>query len=251
MRMIQCFDTHFTGKLAHMAHALALKFSSTLARITLFTCFTAAPGTTLAAEQVHLSGKVVTVACAAACGTCCGTHNLTDSTGTINLSIGNAFVDLTKIADDGLSHQFTGHIYSTTGQCGVGQCALFAVESVDTEMTAPANFESGSGKLSIQSVVIDADTDTRYRVILRPPYSVESATASGDIETATQGADCSAINTVCTSGTACLTYYGIAGPAGPQFKTCEIPCSHPGASCPLGQSCATIADGPGQVCTVD
>src|SRR5438128_2378994 len=46
---------------------------------------------------------------------------------------------------------------------------------------------------------------------------------------------------------ACVTYYGIAGARGPQFKTCEIKCDATTA-CPAGTTCGTIADGPGQVC---
>ena len=46
----------------------------------------------------------------------------------------------------------------------------------------------------------------------------------------------------------CIEFYGIAGPAGPKLSSCEIPCDKPGAQCPHGQKCVTIADGPGQVC---
>jgi hypothetical protein len=46
---------------------------------------------------------------------------------------------------------------------------------------------------------------------------------------------------------ACVSYYGIAGPRGPQFKTCEIKCDKT-TKCPSGTSCGVIADGPGQVC---
>lgn len=52
----------------------------------------------------------------------------------------------------------------------------------------------------------------------------------------------------CAAGLTCKTYYGIAGPRGPKFTSCEIPCSGKASSCPKGQSCTTIADGPGQVC---
>ena len=45
----------------------------------------------------------------------------------------------------------------------------------------------------------------------------------------------------------CKTYSGIAGPKGPQFKTCEIDCKDDSA-CPSGTKCGVIADGPGQVC---
>ena len=54
-------------------------------------------------------------------------------------------------------------------------------------------------------------------------------------------------NDLCAQGTECVSYYGIAGARGPQFKSCEIRC---GADkpCPNGLACKTVADGPGQVC---
>ncbi|HTM19527.1 MAG TPA: hypothetical protein VL172_03435, partial [Kofleriaceae bacterium] len=52
----------------------------------------------------------------------------------------------------------------------------------------------------------------------------------------------------CASGLTCVSYYGIAGPSGPEFHSCEIPCGTEAATCPEGQTCITIADGPGQVC---
>ena len=65
------------------------------------------------------------------------------------------------------------------------------------------------------------------------------------VDTSKLHSDCS--STACPSGQTCVSYYGIAGPAGPQFKSCEIPCS--GAiKCPGTLTCVTIADGPGQVC---
>lgn len=51
----------------------------------------------------------------------------------------------------------------------------------------------------------------------------------------------------CAAGLTCVEYYGIAGPRGPKFTSCEIPCKGGGA-CPKGQTCHTVADGPGQVC---
>jgi hypothetical protein len=44
-----------------------------------------------------------------------------------------------------------------------------------------------------------------------------------------------------------VKYYGIAGPRGPQFSSCEIRCDGK-EGCPTGLDCITIADGPGQVC---
>lgn len=208
-------------------------------------------GHAFGAEQISLSGTLQSLACTQACGTCCGTHAITDSSGNLVLQVGNAFVDLDKIADDGLVHLISGHYYDTEGQCGVGECSLFAIEKIDVALTPAAVYQPAQGRLSIQAVVIDGAPDTSYSVILDAPFTVTSAVDNADVQTIPQGGDCSAGNAVCSSGTQCVAYFGIAGSSGPEFRTCEIPCSHPGASCPLGQSCATIADGPGQVCTVD
>jgi hypothetical protein len=51
----------------------------------------------------------------------------------------------------------------------------------------------------------------------------------------------------CAAGLTCVDYYGIAGPRGPRFTSCEIRCGS-GGPCPAGQQCITIADGPGTVC---
>src|SRR5689334_14604171 len=52
-------------------------------------------------------------------------------------------------------------------------------------------------------------------------------------------------------GLECVSYFGIAGPRGPKFTSCEIRCDpSPNAAnvCPSGQHCTVIADGPGPVC---
>ena len=63
---------------------------------------------------------------------------------------------------------------------------------------------------------------------------------------AAQGMPCA--DGKCAAGLECVAYYGIAGPRGPQFTSCEIRCGMAGKGCPEGQKCITIADGPGQVC---
>jgi len=52
---------------------------------------------------------------------------------------------------------------------------------------------------------------------------------------------------VCAAGLSCVSYYGFAGPRGPEFKTCELRCDTTTA-CPKGRSCVTVSDGPGRVC---
>jgi hypothetical protein len=63
---------------------------------------------------------------------------------------------------------------------------------------------------------------------------------------ASSGAPCD--DKGCASPYQCVKYYGIAGPRGPEFKSCEIPCADAKAVCPEGTACTTIADGPGRVC---
>lgn len=52
----------------------------------------------------------------------------------------------------------------------------------------------------------------------------------------------------CADGLTCIKYYGVAGAAGPELSSCEIPCGAGKPVCPTGQTCRIIADGPGQVC---
>jgi hypothetical protein len=73
-----------------------------------------------------------------------------------------------------------------------------------------------------------------------PPAPTQGSAAGPRI-----GEPCGA-NDACGEGS-CVTYYGIAGPRGPVFKSCEIKCDGK-EGCPTGRTCTTIADGPGQVC---
>ncbi|HEY8377173.1 MAG TPA: hypothetical protein VIK91_11820 [Nannocystis sp.] len=65
-----------------------------------------------------------------------------------------------------------------------------------------------------------------------PPAEQPSTTVCGD--------------RTCAPGEQCIEYYGVAGPRGPKFQTCGIPCK--AGKCPDGKRCVTIADGPGPVC---
>jgi eight-cysteine-cluster-containing protein len=61
------------------------------------------------------------------------------------------------------------------------------------------------------------------------------------------GASATCGTTTCKPGQECISYYGIAGPKGPKFESCEWRCGKDG-SCPKGTKCVTVADGPGRVC---
>ncbi|HJN94787.1 MAG TPA: hypothetical protein QGF41_03630, partial [Gammaproteobacteria bacterium] len=54
-----------------------------------------------AQEKVSLSGTIETLASAQACGICSPTHSVVDTSGTLSLQIGNTFIDLSKVSDDG------------------------------------------------------------------------------------------------------------------------------------------------------
>lgn len=71
----------------------------------------------------------------------------------------------------------------------------------------------------------------------------------GAIDLSKLGTPCGEADS-CSGGTKCTTYYGIAGPSGPAFKSCEIQCVNGKGPCPTGTACVTIADGPGAVCRV-
>jgi len=52
----------------------------------------------------------------------------------------------------------------------------------------------------------------------------------------------------CPTGLTAMEYYGFAGPSGPLFCSCEIPCEEDPNVCPATTTCAVISDGPGAVC---
>lgn len=82
------------------------------------------------------------------------------------------------------------------------------------------------------------------------PGPTEPGPTEPTVDVAKLGDSCAEGGT-CQAGVQCVSYFGIAGPSGPEFKSCEIPCGD-GAktACPGGTECITIADGPGAVCRV-
>lgn len=206
-------------------------------------------GYALSADRVTLSGTLSQAACPAACGVCCGNYLLQDTSGQINLSVGNSFVDLTGVTDGTVIKRFSGSFYPAPGLCGVGQCNLFVIEEIDKETVAETVYDQKKDTLAIPSATISGTTD-HFAVILKPPFNIDSITAIGKGKFAAQGQSCANIADQCATGLSCVSYFGIAGSSGPEFKTCEIPCAQPGAVCPSGQACVTVADGPGRVCQV-
>lgn len=75
-------------------------------------------------------------------------------------------------------------------------------------------------------------------------------TPPGDPSPANPGTGASCGDKTCGAGEECISYYGVAGPAGPKFQECGIRCKAGSGNggCPEGKTCTTIADGPGPVC---
>lgn len=81
-----------------------------------------------------------------------------------------------------------------------------------------------------------------------PPATQENP--PGDPSPANPGTGAVCGDKSCAADEECISYYGVAGPAGPKFQECGIRCK-PGSGnggCPEGKTCTTIADGPGPVC---
>lgn len=88
-----------------------------------------------------------------------------------------------------------------------------------------------------------------------PPDNGQAAGGKGSGTDPTNGTSNAATDCggkACGAGEECISYYGIAGPRGPQFHDCGIRCRRgggvPNDGCPNGTKCVTIADGPGDVC---
>ena len=217
---------------------------------TVILCVGCIPNLADTAEKVILSGTIEPTFCAQACGICCPSYQITDTSGEITLQVGNSFVDLDLVSGDSSIHRFTGSFYETTGQCGVGECTLFVVESIDQAPASEVVYDNDSEELSVSSGLIKYTTEV-YAFSLRPPFNISFLTLLTENSIRAQTESCAEPGSVCETGTSCVEYFGIAGPNGPLFKSCEISCAMPGAFCPLGQSCVTIADGPGAVCRTD
>lgn len=129
-----------------------------------------------------------------------------------------------------------GSIEDPTLECEIIQCfrAIECVETCGGPVLASGCCPCAEG--TFDSIECDAQPDA-------------GAPPSGETP------DLDDLNTPCTDGTcpAGLTpveYYGIAGPQGPLFCSCSIPCGEDPAVCPEGTTCGTISDGPGVVCLV-
>lgn len=78
-----------------------------------------------------------------------------------------------------------------------------------------------------------------------PPATGSGAATSAPRPGAPKIGEPCAAGDACGEGS-CVSYRGIAGARGPEFKTCELRCDQ--GTCRDGRKCITIADGPGQVC---
>jgi eight-cysteine-cluster-containing protein len=125
-----------------------------------------------------------------------------------------------------------------TGGCG-GEVCSAAADVITTCEVLPVSLPEGTacGCVEDQCLWWNADGATLPPLEPEPPAS------------------CATV--LCEPPKVCLEYFGIAGPRGPKFVSCEIRCdpsesaaasAKAQSGCPEGTSCVTIADGPGSVC---
>jgi len=189
-----------------------------------------------------LNGPLI---CTMDCGNCCTGQTVTEQNHGFTASIGEQDVTLEKYFGDGVNHHIQGYFYQGSGSCGMNSCTFFKVLDIDSSNdTGSTNndalYNSITGELYIPSLRLEETK--RYMLSLNAPYNLKSFS-----QIMQQGEDCSGDYKHCDTGLSCLSYFGIAGSNGPEFQSCEITCKDDSA-CPGGQSCITIADGPGQVC---
>lgn len=210
--------------------------------LTILTLFILSLNTTLAADSITKSASDIRftgrltgqLACTLDCGNCCTGHTAADTSQTLIFNIGSSGDDLSKIYNDGLDHSIKGYFYQTTGSCGMGECTLFHITSVD-QSDLPL-YNSQTDQLEIPSVLVD--DQKLFQADLSGPFTIKSAS-----EISGMGEDCSK-GQQCAEGYTCIGFFGIAGN---ELKSCEISCKKD-IHCPIGQSCISIADGPQDIC---
>lgn len=128
-----------------------------------------------------------------------------------------------------------------TGGCGGEVCS--AEDGVNTTCEVlPVSLPEGTACGCVESQCRWWNAEGAMLPAAQPPTE-EPPTE----EPPPSGASCATVR--CAAPTQCIEYYGIAGPSGPKFVSCEIPCKQSAKdSCPAGKKCVTIADGPGSVC---
>lgn len=117
----------------------------------------------------------------------------------------------------------------------VVSCAALALAMACSGSSQPAPQAQGPGPAE------PAPTPTE------PAPTNETPAPAASLDLAQLGVPCGERG-LCVEPTECVRYYGIAGPRGPQFSSCELRCAGPAKACPTGARCVTVADGPGEVC---
>lgn len=139
---------------------------------------------------------------------------------------------------EGLSFQnaCTGDVGCYRGGCGSEVCsAEQGVNSTCEVLSVQIPASAGCGCLDGQCLWFSTDGST---LPAAPDAPVNPPPPDGPA--------CG--NKTCATGEKCIEYFGVAGPAGPRFQECGIPCHPQKGGCPEGMTCTTIADGPGPVC---
>ena len=133
-----------------------------------------------------------------------------------------------------------GHGYGCLGNIVVGLIGAVVGGFLASLLNINGSFHFWGSLLIAFLGACGSQTSSSPSPVTAPPATQPTAEKPG------QSMPCP--DNVCADGLTCVSYYGIAGPQGPKFSSCEVPCATEGATCPDGQTCITIADGPGRVC---
>jgi hypothetical protein len=80
------------------------------------------------------------------------------------------------------------------------------------------------------------------------PNEPSGGSAGAGFDLSDLNSDC--VDGTCPAGLTPIHYYGVAGPSGPEFCSCSIPCDDGPSACPDGTECVNVSDGPGNVCWI-
>jgi hypothetical protein len=195
------------------------------------------------AEKLGDLGDLVTGACAVAKSG--GSAQLKSLCAQAKDVFGKAVAYLLEVKDKPLAllENVTGQLQSQLGEL-VDTQTRGLLESVQTEVRSALALPATAAASPAKPVATAAANPGKPATAVaanpgKPAVSQDLLSALGQ--------PCSA-DGKCVSGSTCTTYYGIAGPAGPAFTSCEVPCNTGNQDCPAGTRCVTVADGPGAVC---
>ena len=151
-----------------------------------------------------------------------------------------------RMEGEGLNNNCTADTECFRGGCGAEICSADASANSTCDVI-DASIPASAGCGCVSGHCIWYTTDGATLPMGQAGDSGDEPPKDKDKDKDKEPASVTCGEKTCAAGETCIEYYGIAGPNGPRFQSCGIPCG-PKRRCPEGKSCVTIADGPGDVC---